>query len=89
MSQDSGENTRVIFNESFIYVCRFCGKLSNDVDDLTDHLDDDHEDEYYDDIDLDGPLFKTRKLKYYHKQVNLIKSLIIKQVKKLTSHKTV
>ena len=69
MSRDNRENVRVIFNEGFIYVCQFCGKLLNDVDNLTDHLDDDHEDEYYDDIDLDGPPFKTRKLKYYHKQV--------------------
>ena len=69
MSQDNRENVRVIFNEGFIYVCHFCGKLSNDADDLTDHLDDDHEDECYDDIDLEGPLFKTRKLKYYHKQL--------------------
>ena len=69
MSQDSRENIRVIFNESFIFVCHFCGKLFDEREDLIDHLDDDHEDEFYDEIDIDGPLFKTRKLKYYQKQV--------------------
>ena len=63
------ENLQATFNGGFIYICHLCGKSQDSLEELKMHLDESHEDFEYDDITLDGPQFKVRKLKYYQDQV--------------------
>ena len=67
------DNMRAVFNGGYIYICKFCGKSQDSIVELKLHLDEIHEEFDYDDITLDGPQYKVRKLKYYQDQVGAIK----------------
>ena len=53
----------------YIHICHLCRKVSDSLEDLKIHLDESHEEFVVDDLTLDGPQYKVRKLKFYQDQV--------------------
>ena len=66
------ENLQAVFTGGFIYICNLCGKIFDSLEELKLHLDETHEEFEYDNVTLDGPQFKVRKIKYYQDQVGSV-----------------
>ena len=70
MSSDiDTENLPAVFNGGYIHICFLCKKISATLAELKCHLDESHDEFQVDDITLDGPQYKVRKLKFYQDKV--------------------